>query len=208
MNNNLSSWIKKRYFTLLEKFKNENFNFDQAKEALFSLYQDSEEQTKLILSELKRANYLKITKNPEDKREAIYQLVDIFKQSVTLNKDKLINILKNAADIIRTRVDYTFILLLLFYKAVSDRWQKQFELKKQDLEKKGLTGENLLKEATRPYYYREFYLKPELLWEELRKDPLKLPENLSKNLKELAELNPDYKEIFTQFDFHQFISNQ
>jgi len=44
--------------------------------------------------------------------------------------------------------------------------------------------------------------------ENLRKDPLKLPENLSKNLKEIAELNPDYKDIFLQFDFHTFTTNQ
>ncbi len=56
--------------------------------------------------------------------------------------------------------------------------------------------------------YHTFHLKPALLWENLRKDPLKLPENFSKNLKEIAELNPDYKEIFVQFDFHQFTSNQ
>lgn len=37
---------------------------------------------------------------------------------------------------------------------------------------------------------------------------MKLPENLSKNLKEIAELNPDYKDIFLQFDFHTFTTNQ
>lgn len=203
----LPDWIKKRYFSLLERFKDDNFNFEEAKNTLFSLYKDSEEQTKLILSELKRANYLEVTKNPDDKREAVYKLIDIFKQITELSKDKLITVLKNAADIIRTRVDYTFILLLLFYKAVSDRWQKEFQKRKEELTKKGLKGEELIREATQPYYYREFHLKPELLWDELRKEPLKLPENLSKNLKELAELNPDYKEIFAQFDFHQFISN-
>lgn len=208
MDNNLPKWIKKRYFTLLKTFKNETFNFDQAKESLFSSYNDSEDQVKVILSELKKANYLKITKNPDDKREAIYQLIDIFQESLELNKDKLIYILKNAADIIRTSVDYTFILLLLFYKAVSDRWQRDYQLKKQDLEKKGLKGEYLLKEAASRFYYKDFYLTPDLLWGELRKDPLKLPENLSKNLKKLAELNPDYRDIFVQFDFHQFISNQ
>ena len=197
----LPNWIKKRYFSLQEKFKSDTFNFEEATAALSNLYEDSEEQTKLVLSELKRAGYLKATKNPRDKREAIYQLIDIFKQSTNLNRKQLTNILKTAADIIRTRVDYTFILLLLFYKAVSDKWEKEFQSRKEELTKKGFKKAEVVREASQPYYHT-FYLKKELLWEELRKDPLKLPENLSKNLKELAELNPDYKEIFAQFDFH------
>ena len=115
--------------------------------------------------------------------------------------------MKTAADIIRTRVDYTFILLLLFYKAVSDQWEKQFQEKCTELVKEGLGEEEAVREAGQPYYHT-FYLKEELLWENLRKDPLKLPENLSKNLKEIAELNPDYKDIFLQFDFHTFTSNE
>ena len=203
----LPNWIKKRFFSLQEKFKSGTFNFEEATIALFNLYKDSEKQTKLVLSELKRAGYLKTTKNPKDKREAIYQLIDIFKQFANLNREQLTNVLKTAADIIRTRVDYTFILLLLFYKAVSDKWEKEFRGRKEELTKKGFKEAEVAKEASQPYYHT-FYLKKELLWEELRKDSLKLPENLSKNLKELAELNPDYKEIFAQFDFHQFTSNQ
>jgi len=205
--NLLANWIKKRYFALQEKFKSGNFTFPEASAALFNLYKDSEKQTKIVLSEIKRAGYLKITRNPKDEREKIYQLIDIFKPSLTLNREELTSILKTAADIIRTRVDYTFILLLLFYKAVSDKWQKEFQVRKEELIKKGLKEAEVTKEASQPYYHT-FYLKPELLWAELRKDPLKLPENLSKNLKKIAELNPDYKEIFAQFDFHQFTSNQ
>ncbi len=205
--NLLANWIKKRYFALQEKFKSGNFTFPEASAALFNLYKDSEKQTKIVLSEIKRAGYLKITRNPKDEREKIYQLIDIFKPSLTLNREELTSILKTAADIIRTRVDYTFILLLLFYKAVSDKWQKEFQVRKEELIKKGLKEAEVTKEASQPYYHT-FYLKPELLWGELRKDSLKLPENLSKNLKKIAELNPDYKEIFAQFDFHQFTSNQ
>lgn len=212
--NGMPTWIKKRYFSLLENFKERKFTFDEAKNLLYSLYQDSENQTKLILSEIKRVGGLKIEKNPNDKRESIYQLVNIFSsdtnstyQEKTLTKEQLISILKTAADIIRTRVDYTFILLLLFYKAVSDKWENEFKLKVEELKGKGLKEDEAIKEASAPFYHT-FHLKEELLWENLRKDPLKLPENLSKNLKEMAELNPDYKEVFAQFDFHQFTLNQ
>jgi len=204
---NLENWIKKRYFTLQEKFKKNSFTFTEASDIFYNLYHDSENQTKLVLSELKRAGYLKISKNPKDEREKIYQLIDIFKPSGNLTREELTSILKTAADIIRTRVDYTFILLLLFYKAVSDQWGKQFQEKYQELAKEGLEQKEAIREASQPYYH-SFYLKEELLWENLRKDPLKLPENLSKNLKEIAELNPDYKDIFLQFDFHTFTSNE
>lgn len=207
MQNSLQTWLKVRYLTLRDKFKDNNFDFDEASKTLFDVYRDSEEQTKLVLSELKRAGYLKISRNPKDKREAVYLLVDIFAKSNEFGRDQLTGILKTAADIIRTRVDYTFILLLLFYKAVSDRWEKEFHTQKETLIKKGLEEAEAVREAGQPYYH-SFYLEPDLLWSELRKDPLKLPENLSKNLKKIAELNPDYKDIFLQFDFHQFTSNQ
>ena len=203
----LANWIKNRYFALQEKFKKNTFTFTEAFRALFDLYHDSENQTKLVLSELKRASYLKTSKNPKDAREKIYQLVDIFKPSGALTREELTGILKTAADIIRTRVDYTFILLLLFYKAVSDRWERQFQEKYSEFVKEGLKQKEAVREASQSYYHT-FYLKEELLWENLRKDPLKLPENLSKNLKEIAELNPDYKDIFLQFDFHTFTTNQ
>jgi len=204
---NLENWIKKRYFTLQEKFKEGSFTFAEASETLYNLYRDSENQTKLVLSELKRAGYLKISKNPNDEREKIYQLVDIFKPSGALSREELTGILKTASDIIRTRVDYTFILLLLFYKAVSDQWEKQFQEKYEELAEEGLEQREAVREASQPYYHT-FYLEEDLLWENLRKDPLKLSENLSKNLKKIAELNPDYKDIFLQFDFHTFTTNQ
>ena len=205
--NNLPTWIKKRYLSLWEKFKEKSFDFEQAVSVLEDGYQDSREQTKLILSELKRAKLLKVKSKAKDKREKIYRLLNIFEVSSTLDRDKLTGILKTAADIIRTRVDYTFILLLLFYKAVSDKWEKEFQEKKEELVKEGWSEAEVVKEASQPYYHT-FYLKPELLWRQLRKDPLKLPENLSRNLKEIAELNPEYKEIFDQFDFHNFISDR
>jgi len=210
---NLPDWIKKRYYAIREKFKNHSFTFDDVSSALQELYRDSPQQTKLVLSELKRAGLLKISKNPQDRRQSIYNVLDILEslpfpeQSPKISKEQLTNILKTAADIIRTRVDYTFILLLLFYKALSDKWRYEYETVKQQLAEKGLNGKEAVKEASQPYYHT-FHFRSELLWDEIRKDPLKLPENLSRSLKQLSELNPDYKDIFASFDFHQFTSNQ
>ncbi len=205
-------WIEDRYLYLFSRFKEKEFDFNQAKKALEEKYQDSEAQTKRVLFELQKAGYLKSKGSPKDKRVKIYNLVNILKkQTVNGNKvdtrAQLHSILKNAADLIRTRVDYTFILLLLFYKAISDRWVKEFEKKRQDLLQEGWKKEEAVPEAESPYYHT-FNLPQELLWESLRKNPLKLAENLSKAMKKLGELNPDYKDIFTQFDFLQFTQNQ
>jgi len=207
----IPKWIENRYLSFLNKFKEKKFDFDQAKNFLKEKYKDSEAQTKLILSELQKAGYLKSERALKDRREKIYTLTNIFKKQASNNnvdsRSQLNSILKNAADIIRTRVDYTFILLLLFYKAVSDRWEAEFDKRYENLLKEGWKDIEAIREAEAPYYHT-FNLPKELLWANLRKNPLKLAENLSRTMKRLGELNSDYKDIFTQFDFLQFTQNQ
>ena len=204
-------WIEKRYLSFLTQFKEKKFDFNQAQNFLKEKYKDSKDQTKLILSELQKAGYLKSERALKDRREKIYTLINIFKKEINNNnvdsRSQLNSILKNAADIIRTRVDYTFILLLLFYKAVSDRWEAEFDKRYKNLLKEGWKEVEAIHEAEAPYYHT-FNLPKELLWNNLRKNPLKLAENLSRAMKRLGELNPDYKDIFTQFDFLQFTQNQ
>jgi len=208
----MPKWIEDRYLYLLGKFKEREFDFDQAQKALEEKYQYSEAQTKRVLFELQKADCLNSKGSQKDKRVKIYNLVNILKEQ-TANGNKvdtraqLHSILKNAADLIRTRVDYTFILLLLFYKAISDRWQVEYNKKHQSLLKEGWKEAEAIREAASSYYHT-FDLPPEFSWENLRKNPLKLAENLSKAMKKLGELNPDYKDIFTQFDFLQFTQNQ
>ena len=138
----IPKWIENRYLYLLGRFKEEEFNFDQAKNALKEKYEDSEAQTKRVLSELQKAACLKSERTLEDKRAKVYTLINILEAPLeNANKvdtrSRLNSILKNTADIIRTRVDYTFILLLLFYKAISDRWEREFKKKHQLLLKDG-----------------------------------------------------------------------
>jgi type I restriction enzyme M protein len=205
-------WIKDRYLYLLGKFKEREFDFDQAQKVLEEKYQYSEAQTKRVVFELQKAGYLNSKGSPKDRRVKIYNLVNILKgQTGGGNKvdtrAQLHSILKNAADLIRTRVDYTFILLLLFYKAISDRWQVEYNKKYQSFLKDGWKETEAIREAVSSYYHT-FNLPSELSWESLRKNTLKLAENLSRAMKKLGELNPDYKDIFTQFDFLQFTQNQ
>jgi len=148
-----------------------------------------------------------VYRNPQNKREKIYKLKSLAEKINHINtKDDLINLLKQAADLIRTRVDYTFILLLLFYKAYSDKWEKEFEEEKKKLIEIGWEEAEAVKEAASEYYHT-FNFPQEYLWENIRRDPQRISEKFSIAMKRLAELNPDYHDIFTQFDFHQFTSN-
>ncbi len=200
-------WIKRRYLKLLSEFKNRPFTFEEVFNLLQKEFEDDENQTKIILSELKRGGYLQVYRNPQNKREKIYKLKSLAEKINHINtKDDLINLLKQAADLIRTRVDYTFILLLLFYKAYSDKWEKEFEEEKKKLIEIGWEEAEAVKEAASEYYHT-FNFPQEYLWENIRRDPQRISEKFSIAMKRLAELNPDYHDIFTQFDFHQFTSN-
>jgi type I restriction enzyme M protein len=203
----LFSWIKRRYLILLNEFKNNSFTFEDACKVLKEKFEDDENQTKIILSELKKGGYLEVSRNPEDKREKIYKLKPLGSGINHVNsKDELINLLKQSADLIRTRVDYTFILLLLFYKAYSDKWEKEFETSVKSLIEAGWSEAEAVKEAESEYYHT-FNFPPEYLWDNIRRDPQRISEKFSLAMKKLAELNPEYQDIFTQFDFHQFTSN-
>ncbi len=207
----LNNWISKRYLELLGKFKDREFTFHEATEFLKEKFQDSEEQVKNILSEIKKAGFLNVRRSVQDKREKIYKLREFYElakpQSNSIsNKDQLINLLKQAADLIRTRVDYTFILFLLFYRAYSDKWQKEFEITKEKLLQKGWEETEAVKEALSPTYYT-FNFPQEYLWDNVRKDPSRISEKFSRAVKSLAELNSSYQDIFSQFDFHHFTSN-
>jgi len=212
MEQELKQWLKRRYLRLLGNFKDSPFTFEQAFEFLNKEFKDSKEQVKVILSEFKKAGILMIEKNPEDAREKIYKLKPLIekvnhgKVNHVSSRDDLINLLKQAADLIRTRVDYTFILLLLFYKAYSDKWQKEFEEEKEKLLKKGWQEIEAIREASSEHYHT-FNFPQEYLWTEIRKDPQRISEKFSMAMKKLAELNPDYQDIFSQFDFYQFTSN-
>ena len=201
----IPNWVQKRYLALAEKFKSSPFNFEKAVNVLRERFEDSEAQTKVVLSELKNAGYLKTKKDPQDARKKIYTLIPIRekKKEGKMTRKELDTILKKAADLIRTRVDYTFILLLLFYKRMCDKWKKDFQETYDQLLREGFLKEEALKEAQTPVYH-DLDIPEKFLWENLRKDPLKISENFSQAMKELAERNPTLKDIFTQFDFVDF----
>lgn len=203
--------IKQRYTFLRKSFKSKEFTLDEAADILLKEYKDPKDSVITILSDLKKENCLEVKLDPDDSRKRIYRLKDPhlerFRKEVLDRKD-LEALLKEAADLIRTKVDYTFILLLLFYKKVSDKWQKEYgEAYKESIDLYNLSVEEAKQNAANPTYH-DFIIPEKYLWENIRNDSDKLAENFSAAMKKMAELNPNYKDVFENFDFVQFVNNR
>jgi type I restriction enzyme M protein len=211
----LPKWLDKRYRILWEAFQSSEFRFEDAASVLKEKIHDGERQINVILSELRKRKLLSVQFDPHDARKRIYKLEsreETISQMLPANKTQLTrggleSLLKAAADLIRTRVDYAFILVLLFYKRISDRWEKEFAAAYQEALGDGLSESEARREAKNSIYH-DFDISEDLLWEEIRKDPARLPENFSKAMKVLAERNPELREVFENVDFVQFTSNR
>lgn len=211
----IPEWLKKRHKLLWESFHGATFRFEEASKVLSDKIHDDKRQVNAILSELRKKGWLKVAFDPNDSRKRIYELKssdDIITETFALDKDSLTrgeleSLLKGAADLIRTRVDYTFILVLLFYKRISDKWELEHDKAYKEALKDGLSEKEAQEEAANAIYH-DFDISQNLHWENIRKEPARLPENFSKAMKTLAERNPEMKDIFDNTDFVQFTSNR
>jgi len=212
MNSNLPDWLEKRYSILRDTFKDKNFTRDEAVKILEEKNKDDEKTVAVIISELNRAGFLKIKLDENDARKRQYKLEDIFsfnnfiENSNKLSRDDVKNLLKRAADLIRTRVDYKFILILLFLKRISDKWDMEYDEAYKEALKDGLNDEEA-KEEAKSGVYHDFDLPEEFLWDSIRKDVNRLPEKLSQALKTIAERNSELKDVVDRADFIQFTIN-
>jgi type I restriction enzyme M protein len=211
----IPKWLEKRHSTLWAAYKNSPFRFEDAAKVLKEKIQDSEGQINVFLSELRKRGWLEVGFDPKDGRKRIYKLKsseEIISETLTVSNNELTrgdleSLLKGAADLIRTRVDYAFILVLLFYKRISDKWEMEFDKAYKEAIADGLKEEEANEEAKNSIYH-DFDISEDLLWEEIRKDPARLPENFSKAMKILAERNPELKDVFENVDFVQFTTNR
>ena len=211
----IPKWINTRYEILWDAFNSSPFRAEDAAAILKEKIHESSEQVNVVLSELRKNGMLGVKFDPTDARKRIYRLHSrekIISERLSLDSEKLTrgdlnNLLKAAADLIRTRVDYTFILVLLFYKRISDKWEMEFEIAKKEALEDGMSEEEAKEEAKNSIYH-DFDISDELLWDSIRKDPARLPENFSKAMKILAEKNPEFKDVFENVDFVQFTTNR
>jgi type I restriction enzyme M protein len=211
----LPTWLEKRHEILWDAFNNSRFRFEDAAKIFKEKLHDSESQINVFLSELRKRGWLEVEADKDDARKKIYKIIskeEIISETLAISKNRLTradldSLLKAAADLIRTRVDYTFILLLLFYKRISDKWETDFEKACKDALADGLTEAEARREAKNSIYH-DFDISEDLLWQNIRKDPARLPENFSRAMKALSELNPELKDVFENVDFVQFTSNR
>ena len=209
----LPKWLDTRYNMLWDAFKEANFSMEDAIKVLEERNKDKKEEITVFISELKKAGLLKVELDPNDSRKRIYTLkskdaiiVELFNKNILTRAD-IESILKKAADLIRTRVDYKFILILLFLKRISDKWEEEFEKAYKDAKEDGLSDDEAKQEAKSSAYH-DFDFPEEYLWDEIRKDVNKLPEKFSKALKILADKNPELKDVLDNVDFIQFTTNR
>ncbi len=209
----LPRWLEDSYSLLWKNFKNKEFCREDAVKILQEKAGDR--SIAVILSKLRKAGWLDIRLDPSDARRSLYFLKsrgEIFKNTFKITSKKLTRsdieqILKKAADLIRTRVDYKFILILLFLKRISDKWELEFEQAYKEALEDGLSEEEAKKEAKSSTYH-EFDLPEEFLWKHITKNVNALPETLSQSLKKIAELNPELKDVVDRADFIQFTTSK
>lgn len=186
---------------------------EQAEQILQQSDVDQVKGVAVVLSELRKAGWLELQPDPDDARKSIYRLKskeEIIKSLFDVNKlsrTDIESILKKAADLIRTRVDYKFILILLFYKRISDKWEAEYKKAYDEAIHDGF-NELEAEEEARNAAYHEFVIPMDYLWENIRKDVTKLPEKFSQALKLLAEKNPELKDVLDNVDFIQFTTNR
>lgn len=208
MDKDVPSWIGRRYEILWKAFGGSTFRFEDAAKVLMDKNKDAWEQVPVFLSELRRAGLLLVESDVRDARQKLYRLKsgdEAFGE--TLGRGDIDALLKRAADLIRTRVDYKFILILLFLKRISDKWEMEFDEAYKEALADALSEEEARAEAKRDEYHL-FNLPEEFLWENLRKDVSGLTERFSRALKVIAERNPELKDVVDSVDFVQFAGSR
>ena len=125
-----------------------------------------------------------------------------------LTREELNSLVDKAADLIRTAVDYKFILVLLFLKRLNDVWKSEKQQVKERLMKEaGLSRKEAEEEAEKEVYHT-FNIPKKFLWDEVTKDIKRLPEKLATSISEIAKLNKELQGVIDRVDFLEFARNQ
>jgi len=196
--NSLPAWVLNDYIHLRAYFGEKPFIVEEASKVL----ERPVDSVMTLLSTLRRHNLVVVALDPEKPNRRIYSL-----RPIPVTRGDLESILKKAADLIRTRVDYSFILVLLFYKRISDEWKLEFQRTYKELLEEGYSSEEA-RELAKEKYFHQFQIPEEYLWDEVVKHKGELHVYFSQALKKLGELNPELRPIFDNFDFHVFASSR
>ena len=130
----------------------------------------------------------------------------LFRKKVT--REELNSLVDKAADLIRTAVDYKFILVLLFLKRLNDLWKaEKVQVKERLVREVGLSEKEAEEEAERGVHHT-FDVPKQYLWDEITKDVKNLPERLATAISEIAKLNKELQGVINRVDFLEFARNQ
>ncbi len=173
-----------RAFSILHKeFGAQPFKAEEAKTVL------NDPNIDKTLSELSKANLLTVTKDEQDARVKLYTLNLDTSDSIIRQptRGQLISLLKTGADLIRTSVDYRTLIIFLFYKAISDKWNTKVQ--------ENLAKVNNKKQAyllTNTGYYKLYdQLEDKLYtWQEITKNKETINE-LANAIRKVAQMNPE-----------------
>jgi type I restriction enzyme M protein len=124
-----------------------------------------------------------------------------------VTREELNSLVDKAADLIRTAVDYKFILVLLFLKRVNDFWKTERRQYKERLLKEAGLSEKEAEEQAEKFDYM-FNVPRQYLWDEITKDVKTLPERLATAISEIAKLNTELQGVINRVDFLEFARNQ
>jgi type I restriction enzyme M protein len=131
----------------------------------------------------------------------------LFPKKVT--REELNSLVDKAADLIRTAVDYKFILVLLFLKRLNDLWKSErLQAKERLIKEAGLSEEEAEEELDRAEVFHTFNIPKQYLWDEITKDVKNLPERLATGIGEVAKLNKELQGVINRVDFLEFARNQ
>lgn len=185
------------YFTLKRVFGDKPFTLDELKERNILGY--DEKSLSVILNRLRRDGLIKIEKDEKDLRKSIYRLVSLEALKAT-DRGALVTLLKRAADLVRGKVDYEVLLILLFYKAFSDLWKEEYEKIVKDLVKDGWGKEEAEEEAKHKEYHTIYIPSPEEnLWEQVVKARENLTERIRDAIRAIGEANPPISDAIERF---------
>jgi type I restriction enzyme M protein len=124
-----------------------------------------------------------------------------------VTRDELNSLVDRAADLIRTAVDYKFILVLLFLKRLNDQWKtERLQYKERLLKEAGLSNAEAEVEVEKFDY--SYKIPKQYLWDEVTRDVKNLPERLATAISETAKLNPQLQGVINRVDFLEFARNQ
>ena len=185
------------YFALKKEFGNKPFTLEELKKRNILGY--DEKSLSVVLNRLREKGLLKIEKDERDLRRSIYRLLS-FEEVKSNDRGNLINILKRAAHLVRGKVDYEVLLILLFYKAISDLWKEEFEKVKEELIKEGWSKEEAEEEAKLREYHTIHIPNPEKnLWDEVIKARENLTEKIRDSIRSVGEANPQISDAIERF---------